>query len=75
MVKSLLRVKIVVVQLVEAFRSVGQSLGLINRNLPVIKSVSQGNANHVDVLAFAGLVTDSLMQLNSIRSLLLVVIV
>ena len=83
MVKFLIRFKIVVVQSVEAFclvgqslgRSVGQSLGLINsRNLPVVKSVSKVNANLVDVLALAGLVTDRLMQLNPIRYLLLVVI-
>ena len=54
MVKSLLLIKIVVVQSVEAFcsvgqslgRSVGQILGLINSiNLSIVKSVSQGNAN------------------------------
>ena len=83
MVKFLLGVKIVVVQSVEAFhlvgqslgRLVGQSLGLINsRNIPVVKSVIQGNSNQVDVLELSVLVTDRLMQLNPIWSLLLVVI-
>ena len=40
----------------------------------MVRSFSQRNANYVDVLAFAGLVTDFLMQLNPIWSLLLVVI-
>ena len=75
MVKLLLQVKIIVALLVEAFHSVGQSLGLINiRDLPAVNPVSQGNANYVDVLALSRLVTDRLMQLNPIRSLLLVVI-